>query len=152
MSIHVDIVNRTGFRVEARWLRRLVRQVLRGEGVSAADISLALVDDFAIANVNQRFLNHTGPTDVITFPLSDERDTCLCGEIVVSVDMARWAAKELGHSIRSEIALYVIHGLLHLCGYDDKKAADRQRMREGEAHYLHLLELGARAGRPRRLP
>jgi probable rRNA maturation factor len=131
--------------LDPRTLRRIVRTVLAGEGVADAEVSLAFVEDKTIHRLNKRFLNHDEPTDVITFPLSAPGDDTLSGEVVISTETADRVARALGHPVHAEVALYLIHGLLHLCGYDDLNAADRQRMRRREGHYLKRLGISLRA-------
>ena len=120
---------------------RLVRGVLEAEDVSAAAISVALVDDATIRGVNRRHLGHDWPTDVISFPLSDPGEPGLSGELVVSAETAAAAARRAGVSARDELALYLVHGLLHLCGYDDTAADDRDAMRDREGAILARLGL-----------
>lgn len=122
-------------------LREIVRAVLDGEGEADAEISLAFVDNPTIHRLNLRYLQHDEPTDVLTFPLSEAGAKRLAGELVIGAEVARDQAASRGHDVQVELALYVIHGLLHLCGYDDHTSADVQRMRERERHYLGLLGL-----------
>ena len=122
-------------------LREVGRVVLESEGVKEAKISLAFVDNPTIHDINKRFLKHDEPTDVITFPLSNPGAKKLEGELVISVEIAIEQAKERGHSVEVEQCLYVIHGLLHLCGYDDKSPADEKAMRARERHYLNQIGL-----------
>ncbi len=121
-------------------LKELVRSVLEGESIKEAKISLAFVDNPTIHELNKRFLNHDEPTDVITFPLSSPGAKTLEGELVIGAEVGLEQASERGHPVEVELSLYVIHGLLHLCGYDDRTAEDSQRMREAERY--HLSELG----------
>jgi probable rRNA maturation factor len=150
--IRVALVNRQKhIRLSGRALRALsaaTRAVLRGEKVRHADISVALVDNPTIHRLNRKFLRHNKPTDVITFPLSSEEEAVLSGEIVISGEMARTASRQFGHTERAEIALYLIHGLLHLCGYDDTSNAKRKVMREREMHYMRLLPMSIAGGGP----
>src|SRR5260221_5335817 len=111
-------------------IRDIVRAVLAGEGVADAEISLAFVDNPTIHRLNQRYLQHDEPTDVLSFPLSEPSAQKLSGELVIGVEVARAQAEERGHDLQAELALYVIHGLLHLCGYDDKSANGASEMRE----------------------
>ncbi len=127
--------------IHRRRLQRIVWIVLTGEAVTDAEISLALVDDAAIHALNKQYLNHDEPTDVITFPLSGPGESPLEGEIVISTETAQRVAAQRGHSVAAELALYVIHGVLHLCGYDDRSTRPRKQMREREAHYLELLRI-----------
>jgi probable rRNA maturation factor len=88
------------------------------------EVSVALVSDRRIADLHRRFLNERGPTDVITFQH---------GEIVISAETARRQARAFGTSLEHELHLYIVHGLLHLHGYDDKTpagAAEMKRLQE----------------------
>jgi probable rRNA maturation factor len=122
-------------------MREIFLSVLHEEGVSEADISLAFVDNSTIQQLNKRYLDHDAPTDVLSFPLNNPGSKRLTGELVIGAEVAEAEAKSRGHDVQAELALYVIHGLLHLCGYDDKSVADAQKMRERERHYLRLLGL-----------
>jgi probable rRNA maturation factor len=122
-------------------LREIARAVLDGEAVKDYDISIALVDNPTIHQLNKRYLDHDEPTDVLSFPYSAASARKLEGELVIGVEIALEQAKERGHDVQAELALYVIHGLLHLCGYDDKSADAEKAMRERERHYLRQLGL-----------
>lgn len=128
--------------VDADELAGLVRAVLAAEGRTRASISIAVVDQAAIHAINRSHLGHDWPTDVVSFPLSEPAEPVLAGELVVSAEMAAVTAAEIGVRPRDELALYVVHGLLHLCGYDDtsESATAAMRRREGE-----LLEACGRA-------
>lgn len=130
-------------------LRRIVCAVLQEEAIAAAQISVALVDDPAIHEVNRTFLQHDYPTDVISFLLEEgpaplavgadppaERGRRIEGEVVISGETAARTAGELGCPAEDETILYLVHGLLHLCGYDDGTDADRARMRRREQWHL----------------
>ena len=122
-------------------MREVVRAVLDGEGVADYEISLAFVDNPTIHRLNKLYLQHDEPTDVLSFPLSDAKARKLSGELVVGAEVAAAQAKERGHDVQAELALYVIHGLLHLCGHDDKTADAAAAMRQRERHYLKQLGL-----------
>lgn len=123
--------------------RRAIRSVLREAGWRNAVISLALVDDERIHRLNKQFLGHDEPTDVLSFVLSDRPD-CLEAEIVVSAQTARRVAARHGWKPEDELLLYIIHGTLHLVGYDDRSTADARAMRRRERYWLDKLELAAR--------
>ena len=108
------------------------------EGFESASISIALVDDRTIHAINRRHLSHDWSTDVITFVLSDPGESPLAGELVVSAEMAAATARALGVDPRAELALYVVHGLLHLCGLDDQSPEDASMMRRREGEILSL--------------
>src|SRR6266849_1019891 len=127
--------------IERALMRRAARTVLEGEGVQEAEISLAFVDNPTIQRLNQRYLQHDEPTDVLSFPLSEPNDRRLAGELVMSAEIAKAQAESRGHAVEAELALYVIHGLLHLCGYDDKTSAGAADMHLRERQYLQQLGL-----------
>src|SRR5438270_13546638 len=122
-------------------MREVVRAVLAGEGVADAEISLAFVDNATIHALNKRYLQHDEPTDVLSFPLSEPNSRRLAGELVIGAEVARAQAESRGHPVEAELALYVIHGLLHLCGYDDEAPANAVAMRRRERQYLQQLGL-----------
>ncbi|GIW78628.1 MAG: endoribonuclease YbeY [Gemmatales bacterium] len=137
LAIAVNVKNP---KVDRRLMRRCARTVLRGEGITEADISLAFVDNETIRRVHEEFLHIDTPTDVLSFDLGKEGNV-LTGEIIVGAEVADAEAKRLGHGVQEELALYVIHGVLHLCGYDDRTKRDAKKMREKEKTYLRLLGL-----------
>lgn len=125
---------------EAR-LKRGVRQVLQAAGMESAEISVAIVDDARMHELNRQYLEHDYPTDVLSFVLDfDEEEQSLDGEIIVSADYAAREAVRYGWSTDAELLLYVIHGCLHLVGYDDTTPEGKQKMREAEA--MHLAAMG----------
>ena len=93
-----------------------------------AEVDIALVGDAAIARLNLRFLGHRGVTDVITFQGSGLRGDASIGEVVVSLDRARVQARRARWSLRQELAVLVVHGILHLGGYDDHGTRNAARM------------------------
>ncbi len=127
--------------VDRAFMRNLVRTVLDGEGIADAEISLAFVDNSTIHQLNKRYLNHDEPTDVLSFPLSEPGAKRLAGELVIGAEVAQAQAQQRGHDVQAELALYTIHGLLHLCGYDDKTEEAAAEMRQRERHYLGALGL-----------
>ncbi|MFM7162713.1 MAG: rRNA maturation RNase YbeY [Planctomycetaceae bacterium] len=159
-------------RFPAPLVRKVVGAALRHCKVRQAEISVALVDDAAIWDLNRRFLGHDYPTDVISFRLDEAPDSLpagkppasratatnqpaisprgaasaqpvetiiLTGEIVASGEMAVGRASEFGWSPDRELALYLVHGVLHLCGYDDHTASQRRAMRRAETDVLRSL-------------
>ncbi len=122
-------------------MREVVRAVLSGESIAEADISLAFVDNATIHRLNRQFLQHDEPTDVLSFPLSEPNSRKLSGELVIGAEVALAQANERGHDVQAEMALYVIHGLLHLCGHDDHDPRAAEEMRQRERRYLKELGL-----------
>jgi probable rRNA maturation factor len=124
-------------------IRAAVRAAVAGELAGNIRISVALVDDAAIAGLNRRFLRHEGPTDVLSFLLEQGEDG-LEGEVVASAETARRTAPQFGWSAAEELLLYVIHGTLHLAGYDDARPRGRARMQRREEEVLARLGIRAR--------
>ena len=118
---------------------------------ASGSVEVVLVDDELISDLHDRYLSDPTPTDVITFPYDDEEtpelpgEPRVLGEIVVSTETARRQAPDyLGNPV-IESLLYVIHGVLHLLGYDDHAEADRSKM---DAAQHAILEAWEAAGRP----
>jgi len=118
-------------------IARGVRMVLRGEGYGTGEISVVCVSDGVSRRINRRFLRRDYTTDVISFPLG-EGDT-IEGELYVNLDRARVQARLYGVTRMHELARLVVHGTLHLTGYDDRTANDRKRMRFREDAVLTRL-------------
>lgn len=138
-ALRVAVANeQTVVKIDTQRLAYAARLVLAGEGIAAAEISIAIVDDPAIHVINREFLQHDFATDVITFVLGEEGGV-LEGEIVVSAETACTVATNHDVEPADELLLYVIHGALHLAGYDDLSATPRARMRKREQHYLGEL-------------
>jgi len=137
-AIMVQIADRQNcLPLDRRLLRRAVTRVLRDAKVRKASISLAVVDDDTIARLNWQYLRHRGPADVLSF-LLDDRDG-LEGEVIVGAETALRAAPRYGWPPHDELLLYVIHGMLHLVGYDDRTTQQRAEMQEREREVLHEL-------------
>lgn len=137
LSLDIEITYaQEHIRLAPEMLPDLARSVLLGEGVRSATVSIVLVDDAAIHAINRRHLGHDWPTDVITFRLSDPGAETLEAELVVSAEMAATTAVEAGTDPEAELSLYVVHGLLHLCGFDDRTESDAIAMRGREDEIL----------------
>ncbi len=108
------------------------------EGITRAEISVAAVGDAEMHRLNRQFLQHDYPTDVLSF-VWESNENFRSGEIIVSSETAIRRAPEFGWLPTQEMALYLIHGALHLVGYDDKSPMDQAEMRDRESHFLRLL-------------
>ncbi len=102
------------------------------------ELSVALLDDAALAAIHAEFLQDPTVTDVITFP--GDAAHAFGGEICVSLDRARAEARSRGIPVQQELVLYLIHGWLHLAGLDDRTETDRERMRAAEARLMAHVE------------
>ena len=110
--------------------------------ITEGELSIAFVSDEAIAQVHADFMDDPTPTDVITFPANESMESA--GEIIVSVDHAISRAAELSEPFSRELSLYLIHGWLHLAGYDDRSEADRAEMRIAEQTALGVMDTATR--------
>jgi rRNA maturation RNase YbeY len=138
----VHIQNRQRRRkIDRPRLARLITRVLDGEGIPAErDVTLVLLRDGPVAELNARYRRREGPTDVLSFP-SDPRgwppgEPRPLGEVVISIDRACAQATERGATLGAELARLAVHGVLHLAGFRDDSAAARARMRRREDRYL----------------
>jgi probable rRNA maturation factor len=137
--IESDITDQqTTLAVDATRLRQAALRILADHGPSAVRLSIAVVDDPAIHALNRQYLQHDYPTDVLSFVLEREAGY-LEGEVVVSSETAVTQATRYGLQPLDELLLYVVHGVLHLVGFDDKHAYARQQMRCAERRYLEEL-------------
>ena len=116
-------------------IRGFAEHVLRQEAVLHADISLAFVNDRSMIQLHQQYLNINSTTDVLSFPLSDS-ETHLEGEVVVNTCQAYRIATQNNWSPTSEMLLYTVHGLLHLCGFDDHTENTSRIMQDRQTELL----------------
>lgn len=126
--------------LEIPLLAEVLQRMAEDESIEGGRISVAILSDPEIREVNRNYLQHDYETDVISFDLSDD-DTFLDGELVISADTARRLAKEVGWAPESEALLYAIHGMLHVLGYLDDTDEDRDEMRRMESHYLKEFQI-----------
>lgn len=125
-------------------LEILIQTVCDRFDLSGATVSVGIVDDAEMAEMNQKYLDHEGPTDCLSFDLSDERagDDARVFELIVNGQMALRRAARRGHSGEAELALYVTHGLLHQLGYDDDTPERAREMHQREDEILQHLGYG----------
>lgn len=116
-------------------VRKWLTTIAQEHGCTTGTISVALVDDAFIRNVNAKHLQHDWPTDVISF-LLDSSDDAISGELVISVETALRMSHHVPWDAESETLLYAIHGMLHLVGYTDATETEANEMREREREYL----------------
>ena len=141
-DVVVEIVSRQRVvTVNVVWLERLARRALLAIGADAAEIGVVVVDDRRIARLHDEWMQDPAPTDVITFDLGSDPPRRLVGDIAGSAETALRLAKELGWQPRQELAYYIVHGLLHLAGYDDLTPGERRRMRKAERDVLVAVGL-----------
>jgi len=135
-SIRVALANeQSTHTVDERRLMEAVTAVIRDSRYESATISVAVVDDATMQDLNQRYLGHDYPTDVLSFVLEDH-DNHLEGEVIISADVAAAEAAAHGWPAAAEQLLYVIHGTLHFVGYRDKSPGELDEMQAAENKYL----------------
>ena len=134
----VEIANLQKYhKIKNSIITRAAKEVL-GKKFNGAKLSIAFVDNKEIKKLNNRYFNLNEVTDVIAFPLNNQKST-LNGEIVVSVETAVDTASKENIDVEAEIILYVVHGLLHLLGYRDGNRNDAEIMHGKESSILKTL-------------
>ena len=113
-----------------------VKAVAASYGKKVGEIAYIFVDDKKILNVNQQYLQHDYYTDIITFDYSDN-DT-ISGDIFISLDTVRSNAEQIGTTYEQELSRVIIHGILHLCGINDKGPGEREKMDAAEDKALKM--------------
>ena len=128
-------------------IRRGIRRILRGLGYPKAELSLLFTDDEGITKLNRRYLKRDGPTNVLAFPMTDaahpEVETSMLGDIVISLDAAARDAQEWGESLEGTVDRLLIHGLLHLLGYEHEGSAQEAKRMEEETERLLTMVAGS---------
>jgi probable rRNA maturation factor len=127
-------------------IRRGLRRILRGLGYPEAELSLVFTDDEHITELNRRYLKRHGPTNVLAFPMADaahpELNTSILGDIVISLDAAMRDAQEYEESLEGTVDRLLIHGLLHLLGYEHGGSGQEARRMEEETDRLLAMIAG----------
>ncbi len=135
MSIEVN--NESGVGVDESEIVALARHVLDGMRVNAqAELSVLLVDEAAMEQLNRQWMDEAGPTDVLSFPMDELRpgreeedlQPGLLGDVVLCPQVARRQARQAGHSNEEELLLLTTHGILHLLGFDHAEPEEEQEM------------------------
>jgi probable rRNA maturation factor len=131
----VDLLNRQDLPADLEELADLARRTLRAEGVSEVELSVSLVTEGEIAELHERYMGETGPTDVLSFPQDQEPSPDghprLLGDVVICPAVAARQSPELA----AELRLLLVHGILHLLGYDHQEERDRLAMWERQEAY-----------------
>jgi probable rRNA maturation factor len=132
----VLVSNRQTMPVDEDGLAALASATLAGEGLDAVELSLSFVDEAEIEELHMRFMDEPGPTDVLSFPLDvddvDERGTRVIGDVVIAPAVA---ARNAPEDPARELRLLVVHGVLHLLGYDHEEHDERATMWARQERY-----------------
>ena len=114
--------------VESKLLSKIANRALEVLGLSKVELSIVLISDAQIKRLNKLYRNKDKPTDVLSFPMGEKvEDWLILGDIVISVDTARRQAQELGYSLEEELKRLLVHGLVHLLGYDHELGGEEEK-------------------------
>jgi len=150
MLDEIEILVEEEFRglVDDEWVRKIAQTIVKGEGVvSPYEVSLVFTDSETVQGLNRDYRGLDEPTDVLAFymlPKKEDDDSFALppdgvtrlGEVIISYPQAVEQAREQGHSTERELTLLIIHGILHLLGYDHEEPAEEAEMREREKELL----------------
>ena len=126
--------------VDMEKVRTVCETILADSEIRSGRINVVLVDSDTIHQFNKDFLLHDYPTDAISFPLEDRRsEGYLEGEVLACTEIAKDRAEEFGWTAEEELLLYIVHGMLHLAGFDDTTQEQQAVMQEKERNYLATL-------------
>lgn len=146
IDMHVEDEFRT--LVDRAWVRKIVRQVLKAEKVTPPyDLGLVFTDIERVRQLNRDYRGVNQPTDVLAFYMRPQKGSdssfanppdgvAHLGDVIISYPQALAQAREQGHSVQRELALLVIHGVLHLLGYDHEEPQEAKKMRAREKELL----------------
>jgi probable rRNA maturation factor len=155
LEINISVKQRLKVSLEESWLQRVVLKTLEAEGIaSPAEMGLVITDIKTIQKLNRTYRGENQPTDVLAFHMSPDTSqeseprfvgppdgVRHLGEVVISYPQAVRQAQEQGHDVVRELALLIVHGILHLLGYDDELPEEEQQMKARENEILKSLDL-----------
>jgi probable rRNA maturation factor len=118
-------------------LRRWITDVIRHHKKKITNLNYIFTSDAYLSEINQKYLRHNSYTDIVTFDQSTNTNY-LEADIFISIDRVRANAQQLAATFEDELHRVMVHGILHLVGYKDKTASDKQQMRKRENHFLAL--------------
>ena len=116
-------------------LRKWINATVTNERKTTGDVNIILCDDASLLKLNKEYLKHDTLTDILTFPLMEEKNV-IQGDIYISIERVRDNAKQYGQSVFVELLRVIIHGVLHLIGYNDESDEERFLMKKKEDYYL----------------
>jgi probable rRNA maturation factor len=141
--VSIEVLNESGAPVDEKGIAALARHVLDGMRVHPlAELSILFVDEAAMTELHEKWMDEPGPTDVLSFPMDElrpghmsggadedgETDPGLLGDVVLCPSVAEKQAKEAGHATEDELELLCTHGILHLLGYDPAEPEEHKEM------------------------
>ncbi len=140
MKVSLFVNHTPAPKIERAKLSVLIREIIRDEKKRADSVNIVLVDDDYLLEVNRKFLNHNYKTDVISFDLNGDGE--IEGEIYVSVERALVQARRYKVAVKREVLRLIVHGVLHLTGWQDKTRSEKLRMRKRENVFIERFFAG----------
>jgi rRNA maturation RNase YbeY len=127
-------------------IKRNLQKVLKDLACNDGEVSILFTDDTYISQLNERYRGKDGPTNVLAFPMSEpgspEDNSGMLGDIVISLDRAIQESEDLGESLEETVYRLLIHGLLHLLGFDHERSPEEElRMSEEQTRLLGLINM-----------
>lgn len=138
MAITFQAENITFPKIKRQATKSWIKSVAQNYGKKISEISYLFCDDEKILEVNREYLSHDYYTDIITFDYSE--DDKISGDIIISLDTVRTNSQKYQVDFMEELHRVIIHGILHLCGLNDKSPEEEKAMREAENDALNLLK------------
>lgn len=118
-------------------LKQFIEFIFKKETTKATSVSFIFCSDSELLDINQKFLKHNTLTDIITFNMSENPSDPVISEIYISSDRVKENAALFNTTYTHELHRVIFHGILHLCGYQDKKPVEKKKMTEKEDYYLN---------------
>ncbi|SEN04597.1 rRNA maturation RNase YbeY [Lihuaxuella thermophila] len=154
MSLQLDLAIETEATEEDKkaieWIGKALRAAVEAEQLPPVEVSVTIVDNGAIRQMNKEYRKVDRPTDVLSFPLWDpeeewviaeEEEAVSLGDIVISLPKAKEQASEYGHSLERELGFLAVHGFLHLLGYDHETKEEEEEMFQRQEEILGRIGL-----------
>ncbi|HEY6063810.1 MAG TPA: rRNA maturation RNase YbeY [Chitinophagaceae bacterium] len=120
-------------------LKKYIQSIFKKEGKKLESLNIIFCSDNALLEINRKYLKHDFYTDIITFDLSES--AAIKAEIYISIDRVNENSHKLGFSFKSELLRVIFHGVLHLCGFNDKTSSEKKKIRVKEDYYLKNYKL-----------
>ena len=127
-GVKISLVNRSS-------LKKYIQFIIKKEGKRIESLNFIFCSDKTLLEINRKYLKHDFYTDIITFDLSETKT--IQAEIYISIDRVRENSMKLGEYFKSELLRVIFHGVLHLCGYNDKNKVEKKEIREKEDYFLN---------------
>ena len=144
-SVLVSIDDAFASAVDAAWLEGIALRVLAAEGAAGVELGVVVTDDDTVRELNRQYAGEDAATDVLSFSLREGEEFVTAeeagealGEVVISYPTALRQAQEAGRAVEAEVAHLLVHGILHLLGYDHGEAENERRMRSREEELLGI--------------